>query len=85
MPRHGDVPEFLGFDEVVGVFRVLTEVDLDPFDAAVECWVTRFVVIGDAAAEVRAGDVSFVVAGEDHRFPSGRRVPCPPVCHRGRA
>ena len=51
MPRHGDVPDFLGFDEVVGVFRVVTEVDLDPFDAAVECWVTRFVVIGDAAGK----------------------------------
>src|SRR5690348_17557013 len=67
LPGYGELPAFLGCDEVVVVVRVFAEVDLDPFDAAVELGISGSVVVADAGAQVGA-DIGLVVRGEDHRL-----------------
>src|SRR6185312_6160445 len=65
LPRHRDAQALVGRDQVVGVLGVFAEVDLNPFDAAVEGVVARPVVVAHRRRVVRA-DVGRLVAGEDH-------------------
>src|ERR1700722_13943516 len=64
LPRHRNPEAFVGFDVVVGVFGVLSEIDSDPVDFAVESAAVGGVVGADGGAGFVA-DVGGFVGGED--------------------
>ncbi len=67
LQRHCDPVPLFRRDQVVGVLRVIAEVNLDPLDLAVVFRTGGTVVVADRRAEV-AADIGLVVQGEDDRL-----------------
>src|SRR5690242_4016495 len=67
LARHRDAEALLGRDEMVGVFGVAIEIDLDPVDGAGEHAAVAVVVVADRGGAVPS-DVRGLVGGEDQRY-----------------